>query len=66
MTKQDEVDRNEQIEASRAEATWDGEGGGWAPRPNEDGSVEPLPPSPGPSLSRRVEDRHETSGERHC
>jgi len=64
MTKQDEVDRIEEIEANRAQATWDGEGGRRAPRPDEDRTGESPPPPLGPSASRRVEDRHRTRGAR--
>ena len=66
MMKQGEVDYSEEIEANLAEATWDGEGGRRAPRPDEDGAGESPPPRLGPPLSRRVEERRRsgTRGDR--
>ena len=43
MKKKDDMARAEEIEATRAQETWDGEGGAGAPRPVEGGAVESTP-----------------------
>jgi hypothetical protein len=58
--KDDDMARAEEIEATRAQETWDGEGGAGAPRRVEAGAVESTPAT---SLLLRADaDRVEETG----
>src|SRR2546425_13376679 len=56
MPKNDDVARSEEIDADRAQETWDGEGGRGTPRADDAGARE-SPPGHAPPASRRVAER---------
>jgi hypothetical protein len=56
VPKRGDVARTEEIEATRAQETWDAEGGRRAPRPDEAGAGK-SPSRDDPPASRRVGER---------